>query len=127
MQPGDANGTLTPLDEGGFRGAVQAHLRGDRIPFFTIVTMRPLNGGNVSKLTDVALGTIRVDGGDLAGVVDGRVALYLHSARQKDLRSFLTRLREEWRQAGHGELELDAASYPADEQRVEALLERSED
>lgn len=127
MQPGGEDGALAPLDDSGFRAAVHAHLHGDRIPFFTIVTLRPLNGGDVRELTDVTLSTIRVDGGDLAGVVDGRVALYLHSARQKDLLSFLGRVREGWRQAGHGELEVDAASYPADEQRVEALLERSEE
>ena len=65
---------------------------------------------------------MRVDGGDLAGVSGPELTVYLHSARRKDVSPFIERLREEWRRIGKGEIEVETLSYPADEQRVQALL-----
>ena len=112
---------LEPLDPDAFRGAVEAHLRGDRVPFFTIVKIHASNGDR-RALSDLALRSMRVEGGDLAGTLDDGVAVYLHSARRKDVRPFVDRLRDGWRRDGGGEIEVDTWSYPADEQAVHSLL-----
>ena len=122
VQPQNGNG-LEPFDGDGFREAVRAHVTGDRVPFFTIVTARA-GSGDASALAQVALRTMRVDGGDLVGLDGDELAVYLHSARRKDVTPFVERLRDEWRRAGHGELATEAISYPADEQRVHALIEQ---
>jgi KaiC/GvpD/RAD55 family RecA-like ATPase/CheY-like chemotaxis protein len=116
------NGTgFKPLDGDGFREAVRAHVTGDRVPFFTIVTAR-VTPNDAPALSQVAINTMRVDGGDLAGVDGGELSVYLHSARRKDVAPFVERLREVWRHSGRGEIEIETMSYPADEVRVQALL-----
>ncbi len=120
VQP-QAGGGFTPLDGAGFRDAVKAHVTGDRVPFFTIVRAR-VGDDDAQALSAVAIRTMRVDGGDLAGVSGPELTVYLHSARRKDVSPFIERLREEWRRIGKGEIEVDTLSYPADEQRVHALL-----
>ncbi|HEX2781736.1 MAG TPA: ATPase domain-containing protein [Gemmatimonadaceae bacterium] len=119
-QPQNGNG-FEPFEGDAFRDAVRAHITGDRIPFFTIVTVRVAHG-EAADLSRLALHTMRVEGGDLVGVDGDEVSVYLHSARRKDITPFIERLREEWRHNGHGELEIDALSYPADEQRVQSML-----
>jgi archaellum biogenesis ATPase FlaH/CheY-like chemotaxis protein len=119
-QPQAGNG-FEPLDGDGFRDAVKAHVTGDRVPFFTIVRAR-VPDDDARALSAVAIRTMRVDGGDLAGVSGPELNIYLHSARRKDVSPFIERLREEWRRIGKGEIEVDTLSYPADEQRVQALI-----
>lgn len=120
VQPQAEKG-FAPLDGGAFRDAVKAHVTGDRVPFFTIVRARVPNE-DARALSEVAIRTMRVDGGDLAGVDGPELTVYLHSARRKDVSPFVERLREEWRRIGHGEIEVDTLSYPADEQRVQELF-----
>ena len=52
----------------------------------------------------------------LGGLVAGRT--YLHSARRNDLPPFVERLRDEWRRSGKGELDVETASYPGDEEKL---------
>jgi hypothetical protein len=68
---------------------------------------------------------MRVEGGDLAGLLGDRVAVYLHSARRKDIAPFVDRLREAWNRAGHGDLEVESLSHPADESRLDSLLQQA--
>ena len=120
VQP-QADTGFTPLDGHAFRDAVKAHVTGDRVPFFTIVRAR-VSGQDARALSEVAIRTMRVDGGDLAGVEGPELSIYLHSARRKDVSPFVERLRDEWRRIGKGEIEVDTLSYPADEQRVQELF-----
>ena len=121
-QPGNGNGP-EPFDSEGFRDAVRTHLTQDRLPFFTLVTLTPAKAQRQRQLADLALRTIRVDGGDLAGISDNNVLLYLHSARRKDIPPFVERLKDEWRRAGNGDLQTEVAAYPTDEERIRSLVE----
>lgn len=111
-----------PFDADAFARAVQGHIEGDRLPFFTLVRLTPRDG-DTEALAALVLGAIRTDDGDLAGIVGGDVAVYLHSARRKDVPPFVERVRDGWRRAGHGELGVHTAAWPADESRVSALLQ----
>lgn len=119
-QPQNGNG-FKPLDGDGFRDAVKAHVTGDRVPFFTIVRAR-VPDDDARALSELAIRTMRVEGGDLAGVDGPELSVYLHLARRKDVSPFVERLREEWRRSGKGEIEVDTMSYPADEHRVQAFF-----
>ena len=101
--------------------SIKAHVSGDRVPFFTIVRAR-VPDHDARALSEVAIRTMRVDGGDLAAVDGAELSVYLHSARRKDVSPFVERLRDEWRRIGKGEIEVDTLSYPADEQRVQELF-----
>ena len=120
VQP-QADSGFTPLDGTSFRDAIKAHVSGDRVPFFTIVRARVPDHA-ARALSEVAIRTMRVDGGDLAAVDGAELSVYLHSARRKDVSPFVERLRDEWRRIGKGEIEVDTLSYPADEQRVQELF-----
>lgn len=120
VQPQVAEG-YEPLDGDAFRQAVQAHVSGDRIPFFTIVSIRS-HDGDAKAISDIALRNTRIEGGDLTGVDDEGVKIYLHSARRKDVAPFVERVRGEWRHTGRGELEIETLTYPADEARMRALF-----
>lgn len=120
VQPQEGD-RFAPLDGDAFRDAIKAHVTGDRVPFFTIVRAR-VPDQDARALSEVAIRTMRVDGGDLAGVDGPELSVYLHSARRKDVSPFVERLRDEWRRIGKGELEVDTMSYPADEQRVQELF-----
>jgi hypothetical protein len=76
----------------------------------------------LNRLASVVLEVLRVDGGDLAGTLDGTVAVYLHAARRKDVSPFVERVRERWHQLGEGEIVADIASYPVKKERVIGLL-----
>ena len=112
---------FAPLDGDAFRDAIKAHVTGDRVPFFTIVRAR-VPDQDARVLSEVAIRTMRVDGGDLAAIDGSGLSVYLHSARRKDVSPFVERLRDEWRRIGKGELEVDTLSYPGDEQRVQELF-----
>ena len=121
----EADGRPVPFDERTFRDAVEAHLRNDPAPFFTMVRLRPHGGarnGALEALCQTVLGTVRVDGGDLAGTLADGVAVYLHSARRKDVVPFIERVREDWRGAGRGELDVETATWPAEEAQVQSIL-----
>lgn len=122
VQPSADGRTYELLDAHAFRNAVTAHMAGDQVPFFTIVSLRPTVGGTALQLGELAMRRLRLESGDLAGYVDNGIAIYLHSARRKDVHPFTERVREEWRRAGNGELEVVVASYPAEEDQVVALL-----
>ena len=121
-----ADGRAEPLSRDEFRRAVNAHLAGDRAPFFTLVTIAARDGGDNTELATEVLRAIRLESGDLVGSDARGVSVYLHSARRKDVAPFMERVRERWRRAGHGELTIDVAAWPLDEQRVTHVLERQE-
>ena len=120
-QPTGAGAAPAPLDEEGFRRVLKVHMAEDRLPLFTVVSARPA-AGDPQRLAEVALRCVRIDSGDLVGIVDGRVAIYLHSARRKDVTRFVERLRECWRRTAEDEVEMDVASYPTDDEKVARLF-----
>lgn len=121
-QPHSADTGYELLEPDAFRTALQAHTTGEHAPFFTLVILRPVGAGTAAGLGEAVFRVMRLDGGDLAGRVDGGVAIYLHSARRKDVRPFVERVREEWRRANGGECEAEIAAYPSEEHLVAALL-----
>lgn len=120
-QPTGDGDTPTPLDEHDFRQVLRVHMAEDQLPLFTLISARP-GGGDTQRLSDVALRCVRAESGDLVGLVDGRVAIYLHSARRKDVSRFVERLREAWQRAAQDDLDIDVASYPADDKKVAQLV-----
>ena len=120
IQPSNGNGR-EPLTQAQFRSAIDEHLSRDRAPFFTLVTLRPPQGG-LDPVVDLALRNVRIEGGDLVGIDGDHVAVYLHSARRKDVVPFVERLRQDALQAGFGDLAVETAAYPADADRVQSLM-----
>jgi KaiC/GvpD/RAD55 family RecA-like ATPase/DNA-binding NarL/FixJ family response regulator len=120
-----ADGRVSAFDMHDFRNAITQHLAQDRAPFFTLVRLRLPHGDKSApqELAAAVMRALRLEGGDLAGVLDDGVAIYLHSARRKDVAPFVERVREEWLRSGGGELEVDLAAYPAEEDRIQSLLE----
>ncbi len=120
IQPTNGNGPK-PLDQAQFRTAIGEHLNRDRAPFFTLVTLRAPQRG-LDPVVDLALRNVRIEGGDLVGVDGDHVAVYLHSARRKDVVPFVERLRQDALKAGFGDLAVETAAYPADADRVQSLM-----
>ena len=110
------------FDAHAFRNAVNAHLAGDRAPFFTLVVLKPTAPGATLRLGEVLLRALRVESGDLAGYLEGAVAVYLHAARRRDAGPFVERVKEEWRRTGLGDLAVEVATHPVEEHRVIDLL-----
>ena len=121
MQPRGTDGPQL-LDAADFRAAVESRLRDETAAFFTLVLLRPDAASRLQRLASVVLDALRVDGGDLAGALDGAIAVYLHAARRKDVAPFVERIRARWHQLGEGELVADVASYPVKKERVIGLL-----
>lgn len=121
MQPRGSEGPLL-LDAADFRDAVNSRLAGTPVAFFTLVLLRPEQPAQIDQLASLVLGALRVEGEDLAGTIDGAVAVYLHAARRKDISPFVERIREKWHALGEGELTSDVAPYPVKKERVIDLL-----
>lgn len=120
LQPG-RDGERTALSERDFGNALGEHLNRERAPFFTLVALRPQKG-TPDCVAELAMRAVRVEGGDLVGLTDDRVLIFLHSARRKDVVPFIERLRSEALKAGCGELAVDTAAYPADADRVQEIV-----
>lgn len=121
MQPRGQDGPQL-LDAANFRAAVEARLRDETAAFFTLVLLRPEMAAQADRLASVVLDALRVDGGDLAGALEGAVGVYLHAARRKDVAPFVERIRARWREVGEGDIIADVASYPVKRERVIGLL-----
>jgi KaiC/GvpD/RAD55 family RecA-like ATPase len=121
----DDVGAGTVLDERGFRSALHARLNTSGAPFFTLVRLRPAETrpGAVDTLADAARAHLRVESGDLAGRLDGEVAVFLHSARRKDVAPVVSRIRDAWRAAGGGELDVDTLAFPAEQDALRRMLD----
>lgn len=119
------------LDEPAFRGAVDAQIASDGLAFFTVLrlTLPDARGrgdagdrARLERLAKLAHGRMRADGGDLVAQCADAVTVYLHSARRKDVGPFVERVKEAWRAAGEGEIDVATASYPANESDLPAVL-----
>ena len=114
--------TRGPLSADQFRSVVRSRLDDDPLPFFTIVTLHTGDPSDLPLLAELVVSAIRIDGGDLVGVVEDHVAVLLHYARRKEVEPFIERLRGMWRDLGGSELKVATAAWPTEESKVDQLL-----
>ena len=115
------SGARVPFDAAGFRGAIQSILAGDSRSMFSIVALTT-PPGELERVSDVVLRTVRAVNGDLVAVASNQVFIYLHATGRKHAPYFVQRLRDTWQNVGHGELIVDVLGYPGDQERIRTLL-----
>lgn len=116
------NGVRIPFDAAGFHAAIlDIETRDPRVFFAVIAVTAP--PGQLEAFSAVAIETIRAINGDLVAVAKNQVLIYLHGTGRKHAPLFVQRLRDNWEQAGHGELIVDILAYPADQVRLRTLLD----
>jgi hypothetical protein len=108
------------LDAHAFRNAMNVLVAGARTPF-TVLVIRPTLPNTTSRLADLVLDQIRAGSGDLAGFLEAVVAVTVQGTRQGALR-LCERLRDDWRRLDGGDLRIDVAEHPLEEQRAIDLL-----
>jgi hypothetical protein len=115
------NGRRVPFDAAAFRSALLDVAAREPHAFFAlaVVTAPP---GELASLVTTALATVRAMNGDLVGVARNQVLIYLHGTGRKHAPFFVDRLRNNWDQAGTGELVVDIVAYPADQDRLRTVL-----
>jgi circadian clock protein KaiC len=115
------SGARVPFDAAGFRGAIQSILTADSRSMFSIVALTT-PPGELDKVGDVVLRTVRAVNGDLVAVANNQVLIYLHATGRKHAPYFVQRLRDTWQNVGQGELIVDILGYPGDQERIRTLL-----
>jgi KaiC/GvpD/RAD55 family RecA-like ATPase len=121
LQPTNDGSTYEPMDGEALAKSVRGYLDRDQQPFFTLFLIRP-EKGDLGGLAKLALNIVRVESGDLVGILGKRVMAYLDSARPKDLASLKIRMREHALRLGYGDIEIEALGFPANEDAVRDLL-----
>jgi KaiC/GvpD/RAD55 family RecA-like ATPase len=115
------SGARVPFDATGFRGAIQSILSTDSRSMFSLVALTT-PPGELEKVGDVVLRTVRAVNGDLVAVANNQVLIYLHATGRKHAPYFVQRLRDTWQNVGQGELIVDILGYPGDQERIRTLL-----
>lgn len=122
LQPSIDGESLQALDAGGFARALAAHVAHDDPLQYAVISLEPQRGSggttDLGELADVATRAMRLRGGDLAAVIDGRVVLYLHGSRRRDTTSFVERVRERWARLGGASLSVETLASPSDEPHI---------
>ncbi len=115
------NNVRVPFEPAAFRSALVDVAMRDPHAFFSlaVVTAPP---GQLAALVKTTLDTVRVMNGDLVGAARNQVLIYLHGTGRKHAPCFIERLRNNWEQAGSGELVVDIVAYPADQERLRTVL-----
>lgn len=115
------------LGEREFRGALQARLSTNGAPFFTLVRLKPADSrpDSVLTLADAARAHLRAESGDMAGRLDGSVAVFLQAARRKDVAPFVARVRDSWRAHGGGDLDVEMLAFPSEQDALRRMLEET--
>jgi hypothetical protein len=101
--------------------SLRGYLDREQLPFFTLFMITP-EKGDLAGLAKLALNIVRVESGDLVGILGKRVIAYLDSARPKDLASLKIRMREHALRLGYGDIDIQALGFPANEDAVRDLL-----
>jgi len=114
-------GKRVPFDPAGFSAALLGVEARDPRAYFSVVVVTP-PPGQLEPFSVVALHTVRAVNGDLVGVANGQLLVYLHATGRKHAPYFIERLRDNWQQAGRGELIVDVLAYPPDQDRLRTLL-----
>ena len=120
-QPQEPSGSLALLDAHAFRNAVCAYLAIGRASF-TLVVLRPVDAALIGGLGETLLRVMRVRSGDLAGCLEGALAVYLHAATPVEAARFVDRVNSTWRLTGGAPVVIGVATYPAQEHRIIDLL-----
>ena len=115
------NGVHVPLDAAGFRAEVNEVTSNDPRAVFVLAVVTP-PPGKLAALSTVSLQTVRAVNGDLVALTSNQVLIHLHATGRKHAPYFIDRLRENWKNAGSGELIIDVLAYPADQDRLRNLL-----
>lgn len=121
MQPTSDGSTYEPMSGDALKKSVRGYLEREQLPYFTLFMITP-EKGDITGLAKVALNIVRVESGDLVGVMGKRVICYLDSARPKDLASLKIRMREHALRLGYGDIEIEALGFPANEDAVREVL-----
>jgi hypothetical protein len=120
VQP-SKNGVHVPLDAAGFRAEINEVTSNDPRAVFVLAVVTP-PPGKLAALSNVSLQTVRAVNGDLVALTSNQVLIHLHATGRKHAPYFIDRLRENWKNAGSGELIVDVLAYPADQDRLRNLL-----
>jgi circadian clock protein KaiC len=115
------DGTYEPMNGESLTRSVRSYLEREQLPFFTLFLIKP-EKKDAAGLAKLALDIVRVESGDLVGILGKRVITYLDSARPKDLASLKIRMREHALRLGYGDIEIEALGFPANEDAVRDLL-----
>lgn len=110
------------LDAHAFRNAICAYLAEYRDQEFTLVVLKPDSPARTIRLGEVVLDTVRASSGDLAGKLEGALAVFLRTSRRPELISFVERVNMAWRRLGGERLTIEIAGHPAEEHRIVDLL-----
>jgi KaiC/GvpD/RAD55 family RecA-like ATPase/ActR/RegA family two-component response regulator len=121
LQPTSDGSSYMPMSGDALTKCVRGYLDRDQLPFFTLFLISP-EKGETNGLAKMVLNIVRVESGDLVGVLGKRVIAYLDSARPKDLASLKIRMREHALRLGYGDIEIEALGFPANEDVVRDLL-----
>jgi hypothetical protein len=109
------------FDAHAFRNAMNVLMARARDPF-TVLVMRPARPDTTLWLAELVIDQLRVGTGDLAGYLESAVAVVLHGASREGALRFRDRVRDAWRRSGAGELFVEMAEHPGEEQRTIGLL-----
>jgi KaiC/GvpD/RAD55 family RecA-like ATPase/ActR/RegA family two-component response regulator len=121
LQPTSDGSSYLPMSGDALTKSVRGYLERDQLPFFTLFLITP-EKGEIQGLARMVLNIVRVESGDLVGVLGKRVIAYLDSARPKDLASLKIRMREHALRLGYGDIEIEALGFPANEDVVRQML-----
>ena len=121
ISPSSDGSTYEPMNGDALKKSVRGYLEREQLPYFTLFLITP-EKGDINGLAKVALNIVRVESGDLVGVMGKRVIAYLDSARPKDLASLKIRMREHALRLGYGDIEIEALGFPANEDAVRDML-----
>jgi hypothetical protein len=115
-----AHNSYVAFDAHAFRNAMNVLVARSPVPF-TVLILRPTVPDATLGLAEVVLSELRAGSGDLAGCLESAVGVALHGGREGAHR-FLDRVCDRWHQLGGGELLVEMAEYPLEEQRAVGLL-----
>lgn len=109
------------LDAHAFRNAMNVLIARAHGPF-SVLVIRPAVPGGTLRLAQIVVDQLRGGSGDLAGYLESAVGVMLHGAGREGATRFRDRVRDAWQRAGGGELIVEIAEYPLEEQRTIDLL-----
>ena len=110
------------LDAHAFRNAICAYLAEGRDQEFTLVVLKPDSPTTTVRLGELVLNTVRASSGDLAGKLEGALAVLLRTSRPPEVIPFVERVNVAWHRLGGPPLTVEIAGHPAEELRIADLL-----
>lgn len=127
-------GSMQPLDRQAFSAALAVHVAHDHPTQYTVVRLAPArdawgtsdSSATLEELCEIVVRSARVASGDLIGIMDDRIAVYLHGARLSDAEPFVARVQAAWAARRYAPVEVDFSTYPSDEPQLRAFMEASQ-